>query len=451
MRLLGIQTGLGLMCSLLTCMAVAQSKLSFSLGSLPKTEAATASPKASAYTLLQSILEQAVQTHPSIKVKLAEQSGSQANVDAAKWQYYPTPSLTTERGNQDSYRDNTYVRSTTLRLQQSLWAGGRIDAGVDSARMKSLAAQWSVAEAQLNVALQTLSAWQNLLTAWGRKEAAQMALQRLERLNDMLQRRVQNQVSPQIDAELMYARLVQAKSDSLSATFNLEATKKRLTQWAGDVDALGLDDEMLRLALKEQAPSIQRENEEQLQTAIDQHPSLLRNQADTAAAQHDVTQKKAEAWPTVYARVDRQLTEYNTAVGVITETKVYLGLQYTPGAGLSLGSLVNAAQSRVYGLQAERETTRKELQDRFESEWRDYQALLQRQGPMEESKNSTAEVLESYTRLFVAGRKSWLEVLNAVRELSQTEQSWSDLQAQRLASALRLRLYLGELAWQNGE
>ena len=58
---------------------------------------------------------------------------------------------------------------------------------------------------------------------------------------------------------------------------------------------------------------------------------------------------------------------------------------------------------------------------------------------------ANAEVLASYERLFIAGKRGWLEVINAARELTQAQTALADVQALHLASATRLRLHAGEL------
>ena len=58
---------------------------------------------------------------------------------------------------------------------------------------------------------------------------------------------------------------------------------------------------------------------------------------------------------------------------------------------------------------------------------------------------ANAEVLASYDRLFVAGRQSWLDVMNAARELIQAQTALVDVAAQRIAARARLRLHTGEM------
>jgi adhesin transport system outer membrane protein len=60
---------------------------------------------------------------------------------------------------------------------------------------------------------------------------------------------------------------------------------------------------------------------------------------------------------------------------------------------------------------------------------------------------ANAAVLASYERLFVAGKRSWLEVMNAAREVSDSELALADIEAQMIAGRYRLALYAAEPQW----
>ena len=64
---------------------------------------------------------------------------------------------------------------------------------------------------------------------------------------------------------------------------------------------------------------------------------------------------------------------------------------------------------------------------------------------MHRTLKANADVLASYERLFIAGKRGWLDVLNAARELTQAQTALADLQAQSQASSTRLRIYSGVL------
>ena len=407
--------------------------------------------------VLSRLVEQAVGNHPSVQAKLAELGGSQASLDSAQWQYYPAFSVQTERGANQTNQAAPNTGSTTLRLQQTLWAGGRLDAGTRNAEFKQQAAQQALQETRTTAALRTVEAWQGLLTAQGRQQATQRLLDQMARLSSMMERRVEQQVSPAIDAQLLRARLAQAQSEYLSAQSGADAARQRLVQWTGDkaLSAMALrpvttaaGTPSAAMQSYEALPTWPTETAQRLDAAPLRSASVLRLEADIQAASEEVRQKQAELWPSVYARVDRQFTDSGSFFGKTASTTAYVGLQYTLGAGLSSRSQVEVAQAKVHSLQSEREALLRQIQDNYASEWRDYQATLERIQYAQLVQTSNATILDSYTRLFVAGRRSWLELLNTLREQNAAEQALTDLQAQQQAGFFRLRLYLGELAWQ---
>jgi adhesin transport system outer membrane protein len=56
----------------------------------------------------------------------------------------------------------------------------------------------------------------------------------------------------------------------------------------------------------------------------------------------------------------------------------------------------------------------------------------------------SVEVSDSYARQYTTGRKTWIDVLNAVRETTQAELAMVDAAAQADAASLRLRLRTGQ-------
>ena len=57
-------------------------------------------------------------------------------------------------------------------------------------------------------------------------------------------------------------------------------------------------------------------------------------------------------------------------------------------------------------------------------------------------------VVSSYRRQFIAGRKSWLEVLNAVREHSQYQAQLVEIQTSIIAAYYKLQVDFGLMSWQ---
>lgn len=75
---------------------------------------------------LDQLIATAIGSHPSAQGQRALLESAEAGVDGARWQFYPTPSVTVEAANTRA-QDGLYQgdsRVATLRLQQPLWTGG---------------------------------------------------------------------------------------------------------------------------------------------------------------------------------------------------------------------------------------------------------------------------------------------------------------------------------------
>ena len=94
-------------------------------------------------TKFDELLFKGLNSHPSIIVSKKLILGADLQLSSAKWGYYPTPTV-------DIARSSNNTR-TTFRLDQPLWAGGKIDAIRDKARSQKNEATYVHAESQFQL------------------------------------------------------------------------------------------------------------------------------------------------------------------------------------------------------------------------------------------------------------------------------------------------------------
>ena len=111
-----------------------------------------------------------------------------------------------------------------------------------------------------------------------------------------------------------------------------------------------------------------------------------------------------------------------------------------PGAGLSQIAATRAAVARKEAAVETRFNAELELRQNLTTDLASHQAASEQMGMASDLRQSTQDVADSYARQFVAGRKSWLEVLNALREAMQARLSVMDAQALMGQTAWRLHL-----------
>jgi adhesin transport system outer membrane protein len=76
----------------------------------------------------------------------------------------------------------------------------------------------------------------------------------------------------------------------------------------------------------------------------------------------------------------------------------------------------------------------------MQNDYRDYTNALHRLASQQQSLQGAEKVLASYQRQFQVGRKSWLDLLNAARELSQSQYALADTHALLESALYRLKL-----------
>jgi outer membrane protein, adhesin transport system len=81
----------------------------------------------------------------------------------------------------------------------------------------------------------------------------------------------------------------------------------------------------------------------------------------------------------------------------------------------------SAEQARLQARLDAVDSVRQEKQEQLMLDWSALQREFEREGALMATISSAADVLASYERLYFGGLKSWLEVLNALQELTQSE------------------------------
>ena len=373
------------------------------------------------------VLQSALDSHPAIMGKRSGQAAARADKKGAEWLRYPTPSI--EAATQGNGKD-----SGLLRIEQPLWAGGRITAAIDAAGSRLDAADAALTEAELDLTLRVIAAYTEALRQKARQQYAQEGVDEHEKLLGMIRRRVEHEVSSRTDQRLAESRLYQAINDLSQATQAYNNALAQLAQLSGKPVADISEQEVSALG----APS---SLEAALSQALGYSPTLRRLMHEEEAANADIDSKRSAYMPQLSLRLEKSVAQ-----GQTQNNSAMLVLQAQPGAGLSAGSGVDAAIARREAARMAREAAERSTSERVTLDWNEWVAAGLRQKNAAQSRAMSTDVFESYTRQYVIGRKSWIDVLNAVREATQSQFLLEDAHAQAIAASLRLRAQAGTLA-----
>lgn len=384
---------------------------------------------------LQHLLELAAQAHPTVQATRLDIRASAEDRRAAERQRWPTVSALVENKS-----NNVNVASSRLlRLEQPLWDAGRISARVEEAGTQLSINQTRVYITVQQLSLQTINAWQNLKAAEGRMAVAQETLAQLGRYRAQMERRVQAEASPPIDLELVLSRTLQTEVELNQAINSRLQALSRIEQLAGLEGLHGLpwSKPALPGLMQIQAYVQQIQNVDWLEVAR-RHPNVEKARQEAQVARLRLEGKRAEQYPQVYVRVDQPLGATNN------DLAGFVGLRYTPGAGLATAVEAQALAERAASLAQSVEVAVREVSEALAADRDDLQSNRSRMASLEKAVEGSNAVLESYSRQFTAGRKTWLDLLNAVRELSQNRAALADSHAAMLAALFRLQVRAGE-------
>lgn len=386
---------------------------------------------------LESLIRDALDTHPSTQSQRALVASAEAGLESARWQFFPTPSVSIENASASAtdplYQGDKQV--ATLRLQQPLYTGGRLTAGAEKAQASLDQTRASQDDTRQQLALRVVQAYGDWLGAHLKVQANEKSEQTHTRLRDQVQRRIDEGVSADSDLVLALGRLDGIRADVTAARTQRDMALARLGQLLGRPVAHNALAPALA-APRPVAPDVQA----LLVQAQGLSPAVRRAQALAQVQAATLAERRADLSPDVYVRLERQYGNFNFANGA-PENRLFLGMSTHLGAGLSALSNVAGANSQWEAALAEVQVQLRAVGEQVLADHALAQSADVRLAAVQASLRSAQEVADSYDRQFLAGRKSWLDVMNAARELAQTETLIADLLSTQVVASWRLDFY----------
>jgi adhesin transport system outer membrane protein len=383
------------------------------------------------------LLQEATANHPSVRNQQAQSRAASKNLDAAQWQFYPTPSLSME--GVDAAKDDTSykgdARVTYLRLQQPLWSGGRLTAAKDKALVNVELAQASTEDTQLQIGLRVVQAFADWHSANLKVAALQRSVETHDKLLQQARRRIEDGVSPASDLTL-----VQGRTDATAAELSLSALQgqqalNRLMELTGQptLDAS---------TLKVPATSISiwpQDMQSLTDQALANHPGIRRAWLQKRLAELQITERQSELQPDVFIRAERQWGNF-AVKNASPENRIFIGINSKLGAGLSVMSNIESAAESLTAAHADVQAQERLVREQVATDFLQSQSYALRSRSLEGALESSRAVFDSFGRQFNAGKKSWLDLMTAARELANAEIQMAELAGSEMQTNWRLAL-----------
>ena len=237
---------------------------------------------------LSTLIEKAVATHPLVEEAKADLRAGDQAVKTAKWQYFPTPAVSYEK----SFADNDGY-TTVLSLDQPLWSGGRLSAGLDSARANVSVLSASLADNQRELAFRVVGVYGQWLSASLQRQALQASESLHQELLDRVQRRFDGGASTGSDLELAKGRLQSVKALSAATAAAEVSAVTTLSVLTGEE----LDSTTLAAAPRQRPHGLAESDQGLLVGALAHSLSIQRASANVKVARAAVKGRRSATRP----------------------------------------------------------------------------------------------------------------------------------------------------------
>ncbi len=316
----------------------------------------------------------------------------------------------------------------SVTVEQPIWAGGRIKGSINRAKAAEDAALAGYEQAALDIALQVAAAYYEIYRAAQRRAILDDSLMQHQRMLATMERRVAQEVSPRSDLELVRARTAQVSQQINLTTAQQQSAMQRLRELVGDPFF------QLSAPLPDPASLPLLDREAAVAEGLNFDPGLRRVRFDADVADADARIAKAQTLPQLNAQY-----EY----GEFNGHQVGLAVRMQMDGGLSRFATADAARMRQQSSEARIGAAERELRDIIVTDHVEYESALARMETANASAQATQRVTESYMRQFISGRRTWLDVMNAVREATTARSDALDARMNGLAYLSRLMMRTG--------
>jgi len=401
------------------------------------TEATTDEPQP-AWTFERLVSEVAAR-NPRIRSQSAAATAAGFDVVAARWQFFPAPAVQVETSGQD--------RQLIASVSQPIYSFGRLEADLKAAKSRASLANVRVEEAQYVLSFRVLDLFGQLLSTTRSLDVFRQDLSRLGALEEMIGRRVTAGVSAPVDLNLVLTRIRQSENNIVSLTARQNAALAGLSELLGaplTLQDIGLPTMPAQTQALSDDSSVAQDPVEQ---SLSYSPVLKRARGDVEVANIDSKRALNAIKPTLYGKFEQRLDDGRYDTSSFPASRVLFGLQYSFGSGLSSLSRADAAQAQAEGAKLSLEAAREDVRASVRTDLETRDAASRLVESLRLNLMLQEETFGSYNRLFLAGKRSWLDVLNVVREVTENERALADAEVQYLLSDYRLQLQTGRIIW----
>lgn len=377
---------------------------------------------------LDGAIRATLQFHPAI-------NGQQAQLEAAGYAGDVAasgrlPSLSVSADNVGGERQATAV------IQQPLWTFGKLDSALALADAEQRAEEVVLLQVRRELLQETALAYVNIDSLRRQLQVSEQDVQEHQRLYERIQRRHQGGLASDTDVQFAWGRLVRAQS--------------RRDGYSSQLVVAGLVLQALTQIPIDSGPAIPPpllvlpEPGQLQQDVLVASADLLVKRQQVEVASRTREQTRYQSMPTLSFQVERDIP--NSAVTGADVTRSGLVLEASVnGMGMSNWSAVRAASARQRAAEQDVYVTEVDLRQTVQTLANNRQMQERLLESQRRTVEAIANTLASFVRQYETDRKSWIEVLNTQRELTDERIELAAIEGEWQTLSLRLAAMAGYL------
>lgn len=368
----------------------------------------------------------ATEKDPSVQGAWLAARAALQDVRGARWLRFPA--LSTGLVFYDRSSPITEQFAPSVVVQLPLWTGGRIGANIKRAKNLELSAIANWRAVILDIAQQVADAYYNIVLSTRLEAKYKENLAAHQRLVETIRRRVDQEINPAADLQLARSRTAQVEQELAGISAQRLASLRTLAELVRDPNYSVGPVPVFN------AEKVAQNWDNVVAEAVAFSPNRERLQYEADAAADAVKISRGSIFPQVNAQYS-----YSDVVG----SRIGVGLQLQTSNGLSQFSAVSAAAARARQATQQVGLAVRQLKQNVEVQRVTQEASVRRAKVSEVASETATKVSESYVRQFIAGRRSWLDLLNSLRENLANQTSLTQAEVGAQAAATRLNLLSG--------
>jgi adhesin transport system outer membrane protein len=382
------------------------------------------------------LLSEGLRTHPSITVSKKLMLASDLQLSSANWAYYPTPTVDLS-GSLNNTR-------TTVRIDQPLWDGGRIDASYANAEAQKEEALHSHAESQYQLIEDYIQTLKKYLQAQSKIAIMGAGLQQLESIMLTIDRMIEAHELGVADKNLLNTKIADIHSKLTIANAEFDVAKIKFEILTGkeiSCAVVSTDSSIFNGGM-----SIEKLVDDSLYF----HPALRILDAKIQSAKSGIASANSKLWPTLKLRAEHRKGALYDSDSSQDETLVYLALEMSTGAGASALTEVERSKVNVLKVKSQKLAKEKQVIDALMNNYTQFVAVKSNIQIVSNDVDVAEQVFNSNKRMFFLQQKKWIDVVNALLILNNKKISKFKLMEEYKALEMTLALKTNRLSLETG-